>query len=883
MKGKHEKNSGWRKLLVLSLVVMMAVMFMPASALADGTDGGTQSAASASQSVDKTNTGGEDTGTASAEQKTEEKEINQGAADAVQTSSEQQNQLTAAGSGSETAKESAENSSTGEKTALEKKLDLERSIAFDGDDEASIGGTKYGTIGEALSAAKDGDTVTLLRDVGKVIENVNDQINSRSTNGIVIPSGKNITLNLNAHQVMKDPNSEYAYSIKVESGSTVQIVNQPTGERVQRLDRLSEVDEVWAEQEKAGEAVLVAGIINAGNVTLDNTGAKINLYGSWGSGYSFYNSGSLTLSGNYKSGSPVSPLTLSIVEQNKDAKVSFANGFDADQLSFQLPDEVLSELNDSTPTKSVRYTLVDQGTERVWGLINSNSSSISGLTNENVQKKTINDEKSMILYLKGTDPEDKPGQPDNKDYHRVYLDGDKGEDNQNHQGLDRGLESDKPVKTFAEAKRVYYEAKKEHYSIDNIEIDGTVTVGTQGETWNSSTDTVNDNNIQPSGITPVAGADLIKRSAISGDAENSDVKSADTSDNDNSADSNTITIVRGRGFNGYLVKVPKGSTLTLENIILDGNQDNASATEKSLIDSEGGTLNIKEGAVLQNNKLTKLGYFEACGGAVHASGGIVNMTGGIIQNNTANYGGGIYAGNGAVLNMSGGSIQNNHAVDGTSSKESGYAAGGGVVLYQGNTIMKFTDGSIVNNSSENMGGGISVGTGVAGNGPETLNMSGGTVDGNSAGSGGGGIFVQAGYSNAIGCAKITRGIISGNRMTGKGKGNSSFGGGGIYVNGYPNIYTGFQKGELHLKNALIYENSAVKAGGGYASCPCSETHIYVTNGAAIYKNKSAEAEDLYILASNAYGVHSGSPAYTISESMLGGNPYHWKYDDVRAG
>ena len=314
MKGKHEKSSGWRKLLVLSLTVMMAVMFMPASALADGTDGGTQPAASASQSVDKGNTGTGDTGSEAAEQKTEEKEVNQGAEKAIQPSSEQQNYLNVAGDSSETAKESAENSSTGEKTALEKKLDLERSIAFDGDDEACIGETKYKTFGEALSAAKDGATITLLRDVGKVIENVNDQINSRSTNGIVIPSGKNITLNLNAHQVMKDPNSEYAYSIKVESGSTVQIVNQPTGERLQRLDRLSEVDEVWAKQEKAGEAVLVAGIINAGNVTLDNTGTKINLYGSWGSGYSFYNSGSMTLSGNYKSGSPVSPLTLSIFE-----------------------------------------------------------------------------------------------------------------------------------------------------------------------------------------------------------------------------------------------------------------------------------------------------------------------------------------------------------------------------------------------------------------------------------------------------------------------------------------------------------------------------------------------------------------------------------------
>lgn len=281
MKGKHEKSSGWRKLLVLSLTVMMAVMFMPANALAEGTDGNSQSAVSSSQSVDKGSTGTGDTGAAAAEQNNEEKEIDQGAEKAIQLFSEQQNQLNVAGDRSETAKESTENSSTGEKTALEKKLDLERSIAFDGDYEACIGETKYKTIDKALSEAKDGDTITLLCDVGKVIENVNDQINSRSTNGIVIPSGKNITLNLNAHQVMKDPNSEYAYSIKVESGSTVQIVNQPTEERLQRLDRLSrlsKVDEVWAEQEKAGEAVLVAGIINAGNVTLDNTGTKKLIY-----------------------------------------------------------------------------------------------------------------------------------------------------------------------------------------------------------------------------------------------------------------------------------------------------------------------------------------------------------------------------------------------------------------------------------------------------------------------------------------------------------------------------------------------------------------------------------------------------------------------------
>ncbi|MCH4046834.1 MAG: Cna B-type domain-containing protein [Eubacterium sp.] len=867
---------------------------MPANALAEGTDGNSQSAVSSSQSVDKGSTGTGDTGAAAAEQNNEEKEVDQGAEKAIPPSSEQQNQLTAAGNSSETVTEETANNNSDLPEYLRTQIENERKVAFDSDDEASIGGTSYKTIDQALDKAKDGDTITLLRDVNRDFEittysetDTTKIVRSINKGGIDIPAGKNITLNLNAHQVMTSEENGHKYSIKVASGSTVRIVNQPTSARKAKLGTIDSSAVQETQREVGGKAVLTSGIVNEGTVTLDNTQGKIYLNND--NGYSFYNRGSLILQGDYSTGYHPPALswlrlTLNIIEQTKDAKVSFADGFDADRLSFQLPDEVLSELNDSTPKKSVRYTLVDQGTERVWYLINSNSSSVSGLTNENVQKKIINDEKSMILYLKGTDPEDQPDKPGNKDYRRVYLNGETGKDNLNNQGLDRGLESDKPVKTFAEAKRVYYEAKKEHYSIDKIEIDGTVTVGTSEETWNSSnagnTDTMKDNNIQSSGVSPAAGDDLIKRGATSGDAGTSDVKSADTSDNDNSADSNTITIVRGSGFNGYLVKVPEGRTLTLENIILDGNQDNATKTEKSLIDSEDGTLYIYEGTVLQNNKLTKLGYFEACGGAVHASGGIVNMTGGIIRDNTANYGGGIYADNGAVLKMSGGSIQKNHAVDGTSPKELGYAAGGGVALYQGDTIMNFAGGSIERNISDNLGGGISVGTSVVGNsGPETLNMSGGTVDRNSAGSGGGGIYIQGGYPRAVGSAKITGGTISNNSMTGDGSGYTEFGGGGIYVNGVSEQQ--FENGRLNLENALIHDNSAQKAGGGYASCPTSETHIYVTNGAAFYKNASVKtaAKDLDIEASSTLPAHVGSPEYTISESMLGGNPYHWKYDD----
>jgi len=318
MKGKHEKSSGWRKLLVLSLTVMMAVMFMPASALADGTDGGTQPAASASQSVDKGNTGTGDTGSEAAEQKTEEKEVNQGAEKAIQPSSEQQNYLNVAGDSSETAKESAENSSTGEKTALEKKLDLERSIAFDGDDEACIGETKYKTFGEALSAAKDGATITLLRDVNRDFEittysetDTTKIVRSINRGGIYIPTGKNITLNLNAHQVMTSEENGHKYSIKVASGSTVRIVNQPTSARKAKLGTIDFNDVQETQREVGGKAVLTSGIINEGTVILDNANKNISLNN--GNGYFFYNKGSLNLQGDYRTG-PWLKLTLNIID-----------------------------------------------------------------------------------------------------------------------------------------------------------------------------------------------------------------------------------------------------------------------------------------------------------------------------------------------------------------------------------------------------------------------------------------------------------------------------------------------------------------------------------------------------------------------------------------
>ena len=407
----------------------------------------------------------------------------------------------------------------------------------------------------------------------------------------------------------------------------------------------------------------------------------------------------------------------------------------------------------------------------------------------------------------------------------IYLNGQNGDDSKD------GTTAKNAVKTFAKAK----ELATENQNITTIYITGTVNVS--GEVTLKGTNAV------------------VKREA---------------------------------SFNGYLMQVGNTATATFSDIRIDGNSEEATGTTKSLINSTG-TLNIQDGTVLQNNTLTNLGYFQATGGAIHTDRGaihtdkgngnsVINMTGGIIQNNTANYGGGIFL-NYSTMNFSGGSIQNNAAIDGTSSAGKGYAAGGGITVYDGSTLNLSGNAEIKNNTSENIGGGISIGTGVGSDGADVLNMTGGTISGNSAGSGGGGILVQAGYTDKYGTANISGGTISDNRMTGEGTGNNAFGGGGIYVNGYSSWISGYHNGVLNLTNAVIKENTASMQGGGYASCPNSETHIYVKNGVALYANEAKSADEIYILASSAYGPHSGDPIYSIAPSMLGGTPYNWKYED----
>lgn len=335
---------------------------------------------------------------------------------------------------------------------------------------------------------------------------------------------------------------------------------------------------------------------------------------------------------------------------------------------------------------------------------------------------------------------------------------------------------------------------------------------------------------------------------------------------------------RDPAFANYMLQTQADTVF--HDITIDGNKDNVimPGSIYSLVRVANATATIQDGTVLRNSEVRHSNI--GTGGALIIEAGTLNMTGGYIHDNQANWGGAIYLGGRANFNMSGGVIENNHAV----SDGSKVAAGGGIASWSAypdgtNTTTISGAAMIRHNRSDEMGGGISLGTNSASNGKDNLVMTGGTIDDNRSGTGGGGIFVQAGFIGKNATATISGGYITNNIMTGTGQGNFAFGGGGIYVNGFNSMVPSFQNGELKLTNALITNNTAEMEGGGYASCPISKTKIYLKNGVALYANTAESANEIYILASNNYGAHSGDPTYEISPLMLGGTAYNWKDDN----
>ena len=261
-------------------------------------------------------------------------------------------------------------------------------------------------------------------------------------------------------------------------------------------------------------------------------------------------------------------------------------------------------------------------------------------------------------------------------------------------------------------------------------------------------------------------------------------------------------------------------TLTLQNVILDGNDVSASG---AILDNEG-TLTIGSGAVLRNGH--NVGY----GGAVNSWAGTVTVSDNAnIIGNSAALGGAIHASGGDVV-INGGTIGHNEA------------SSGGALYYTGGGSVTVSGGSIAENSAAD-GGAIYMDTG-------TLMVSGGSMGKNTASGNGGAIYAAS--------ATVE---ISGSTIGGSGNGNTATSGGAVYANAGSVTVSG--------TGAISYNTASTGNGGAI----CVNTASVSITGGSITNNESAAGNGGAVYAVSGAVSMSGGNVSANTANLSGGGIY----------
>jgi uncharacterized repeat protein (TIGR02543 family) len=301
--------------------------------------------------------------------------------------------------------------------------------------------------------------------------------------------------------------------------------------------------------------------------------------------------------------------------------------------------------------------------------------------------------------------------------------------------------------------------------------------------------------------------------------------------------------------NGSLFTIASGVTLTLDNVVLQGRNNN---TASLVLVNDGGSLRLEDGSGITSNTVSTVnakgagvyvgssGTFEMSGGTVSGNtvsvssnadptifgGGVYVdgtfvMSGGAVSGNTLSvnatnrrgYGGGVYVSNSGTFTMSGGEISGNTAsrgssgvdVEGTFTMNSGSISGnfgsgfgGGVRVSTGGTFTMW-GGTISDNISTYAGGGVLAAPGG------TFEMNGGTISGNTAPTYGGGVCVDETFT-------MRGGEISGNTV-------SSGHGGGVYV-GSSGIFIKQSGGIIYGSDASASLKNTATSGNNYGHAVC---------------------------------------------------------------
>lgn len=312
----------------------------------------------------------------------------------------------------------------------------------------------------------------------------------------------------------------------------------------------------------------------------------------------------------------------------------------------------------------------------------------------------------------------------------------------------------------------------------------------------------------------------------------------------------------------YMIELKDASaSLTLQNVVIDGAQysvaaENDAETDSIIKAASGGTIELKSGAILENNKAAQFGS-----GILANNGVKITMeNGAVIRNNTnRNYelGGGIMIGNGSTFTMNGGEISGNTA-----------NGGGGVAIIGSTMVMN--GGKISNNSTYQTSGQGSYGAGVyvadyanASGGdilfkpkPASFEMNGGKITGNKALDYGGGVLTFPQESQKI-TINIKNGEISGNKVT-EGSGGA--------------VAAFFGETELNINGGTLTGNSAYQFGGGVFLYQA--TNVTISNG-TISENKAYRGGGVCLYANSAAKQTGGSIENNVA--VEGGGVYGGTY------
>ena len=273
-------------------------------------------------------------------------------------------------------------------------------------------------------------------------------------------------------------------------------------------------------------------------------------------------------------------------------------------------------------------------------------------------------------------------------------------------------------------------------------------------------------------------------------------------------------------------------SLTLENIILDGNKPPGSTAGGNGIG--GGIDVISTGALTMNDGSAVQNCYSSNGGGIY-SAGMFTMNGGTISGNSAEQlgggnGGGIYSA--GTFTMNGGTISGNTSI----------WKGGGVYSTGSGASFSMNDGSISGNSAAGLGGGVH-------NDGASFTMYGGAISGNTAVNGGGGVN-STGGSFTMNGGKIYNNTV-----------NNSYGIGGGVNSDYPNNIFVMNGGE-------IFGNTA-KSGGGVAS-----GGLFILDGDAKIFGNTAAAIGGGVLSSSATFNMNGGQISDNTAATNGGGVYN---------